>query len=681
MVDKNSLVIVESPAKARTIESFLGKGYKVDASMGHIKNLPDRKLGIDVEHGFEPTYNIIKGKKQIVQSLKSDAKKASRILLAADADREGETICAHLAEEIGPVNKNIFRISFREITPSAIQESINHLTSIDNKKVDAGKARRVLDRLVGYKVSPLLWRKVRKGLSAGRVQTVALKIVVDREKEINSFTPEEYYLIFGEFANSNNENFIAQLKKAGSEKITRFPKDEAFGLKNDVEKQKFNVKDIGIKEEKRHPSPPFITSTLQQQAHRLFRFSAKNTMRIAQQLYEGVDIGNKRTGLITYMRTDSFKISKIAQTKAREIILKEFGKDYLPDSPRNYSSRKGAQEAHEAIRPTYVDLSPEKVKQYLEPSQLKLYSLIYNRFLASQMTPKVTEVTTVDLEGGKYIFIAESRKTKFLGYTVLFKKKEENGEQEEDTKSLPDLKKGEEVNLIKLNLEQKFTQPPPRYTEGTLIRKLEEEGIGRPSTYAPIMNTIRDRDYIRGVKGILYPTELGTIVVDLLVENFPSIFYEKFTSEMEKSLDKVEEGKKEWSGLVKDFYESFESAVEKASVEMRNVKKEREKPTGEKCPECGGVLVVKEGRYGKFIACTNFPKCRYTKRMLNKVGMKCPNEGCSGEIVEMRNKRGRVFYGCSNYPKCKWAASSLPQEKTEDREQTKDDRGQKTEKV
>jgi DNA topoisomerase-1 len=660
MSSKNSLVIVESPAKARTIQSFLGKGYKVSSSMGHIKNLPDRRLGVDVEHGFEPTYNIIKGKKQIVQSLKNEAKKSSQVLLAADADREGETICSHLAEEIEPVNKNISRISFHEITPSAIQESLKHITSIDIQKVDAGKARRVLDRLVGYKISPLLWKKVRKGLSAGRVQTVALKLVVDREKEINAFTPEEYYLIFGKFSNKSNEVFVAQLKKADGEKITRFSKDKAFGFKEDIEKQTFSVKNIGVKEEKRHPSPPFITSSLQQQAHRLFRFSAKNTMRIAQQLYEGVDIGQKRTGLITYMRTDSFRISAGAQKKARDVILKNFGKDYLTDSPRNYRSRKGAQEAHEAIRPTYIDLSPEKVKQYLEPSQLRLYSLIYNRFLASQMTAKITEVTTVDLEGGEYIFTAESRKTKFLGYAVLFKRKEENGEDKEDTVSLPVLEKGENVNLINLNLEQKFTQPPPRYTEGTLIRKLEEEGIGRPSTYAPIMNTIKDRDYIRGVKGSLHPTELGTVVVDLLVESFPSIFYEKFTSEMEENLDKVEEGKKEWSGLVKDFYESFEKVLDKASSNMKNVKREREKPTGEKCPKCGGDLILKEGRYGKFIACANFPKCRYTKRVLNKVGIKCPNEGCTGDVVEMRNRRGRVFYGCSNYPKCKWAASSLP---------------------
>lgn len=671
MSNKNSLVIVESPAKARTIQSFLGKGYIVSSSMGHIKNLPDRKLGVDIEHGFEPTYKIIKGKKKIVQSLKSEAKKSSRILLAADADREGETICAHLAEEIEPVNKNISRISFHEITPSAIKESLNHITSIDTKKVDSGKARRVLDRLVGYKISPLLWKKVRKGLSAGRVQTVALKLVVDREKEISAFIPEEYYLIFGQFATLKNEKFIAQLKETENKKITRFSKDEAYKLEKDIRKQKYVVSGIKVKEEKRTPSPPFITSTLQQQAHRLYRFSAKNTMRIAQQLYEGVDIGKKRTGLITYMRTDSFRISAAAQKKVREIILGKFGKNYLPSSPRRYKSRKGAQEAHEAIRPTYVDLSPDKVKQHLDSSQLKLYSLIYNRFLASQMAPKLTEVTTVILEGGDYVFTADSRKVKFLGYTVLFKKKdeEENG-QDEKAFVLPDLKEGEKVNLKDLNLEQKFTQPPSRYTEGTLIRKLEEEGIGRPSTYAPIMNTIKDRDYMRSVKGSLYPTEIGTVVVELLVENFPSIFYEEFTSQMEQNLDKVEEGKKEWNKLVGSFYRTFEPALDKASENMRNVKKEREKPTGEKCPKCGAELVIKEGRYGKFIACPNFPKCRYTKRMLNKVGIKCPNEGCSGDIVEKRNRRGRVFYGCSNYPRCKWAASSLPSQKTEDMEQT-----------
>lgn len=675
MSNKESLVIVESPAKARTIQSFLGKGYKVSASMGHIKNLPEKKLGIDIEKGFEPTYCVIKGKKKVLQELKSEAKKSSQVLLATDADREGETICAHLAEEIRPVNDNISRILFHEITSSAIKESLNHITSIDVNKVDSGKARRVLDRLVGYKISPLLWKKVRKGLSAGRVQTVALKIVVDREKEIEAFVAEEYYLVLGKFSTQNNEEFQSQLKEFKGKKITKFPKDEAFNIKTDAEKQCFLVKSITVKEEKRNAPPPFITSSLQQQAHRALRSSAQRTMRIAQQLYEGVDIGTKMTGLITYMRTDSFKISASAEAKAREFILQKFGQEYLPSAPPKFKAKKGAQEAHEAIRPTNVELSPEKVKEYLDPGQLRIYTLIYNRFLASQMTSKITEVTTVKLEGSDYIFSAESRKTKFLGYTVLFKK-EEAENNNEDTNSLPILKEGEKVNLLELILEQKFTQPLPRYTEGTLIRKLEEEGIGRPSTYAPIMNTIKDRDYIRGVKGELHPTELGTVVVDLLVENFPSIFYEKFTSQMEQNLDEVEEGKRKWVDIVQDFYASFEPVLNKASAEMKDLKKEREKPTGEQCPECGGALMIKEGRYGQFIACPNFPKCRYTKRMLNKVGMKCPNNECPGEIIEIRNKRGRVFYGCSNYPNCRWISSYLPSSETqkpEDGEQKKSD--------
>ncbi len=665
MPKKNALVIVESPAKARTIQSFLGKGYRVSASMGHIKNLPDRKLGIDVEHGFEPTYTVIKGKKKILKELKSEAKKSSQVLLAADADREGETICAHLAEEIKPVNKSISRILFHEITSSAIKDSLEHITSIDENKVDSGKARRVLDRLVGYKISPLLWKKVRKGLSAGRVQTVALKIVVDREKEINAFVSEEYYLIFGKFSNQGGEEFSSQLKEFKGEKITKFSKDEAPNIKTDAEKQNFIVKSIISKEEKRKSPAPFITSSLQQQAHRVFRFSAQRTMRVAQQLYEGVNIGDEITGLITYMRTDSFNLSKSAQEKAREFILKKFGKKYLPSAPPKYKAKKGAQEAHEAIRPTNVEFSPDKIKEYLDPYQLRLYTLIYNRFLASQMAPKITEVTILKLEGGDYVFVTESRKTKFDGYTVLFKKdEEENGSKE--TNVLPVLKEQEKVNLLEVVLEQKFTQPPPRYSEGTLIRKLEEEGIGRPSTYAPIMNTIKDRDYIRGIKGELHPSELGTVVVELLIENFPTIFYEKFTSEMEQNLDEVEEGKRKWSDMVKDFYISFEPLLKKASVDMKDIKKEREIITDEKCPECGGNLIIKEGRFGQFLACSNFPKCRYTKRMLKKVGIKCPNQNCGGEVVEMKNKRGRVFYGCSNYPQCRWIASYLPEQKTED---------------
>jgi len=665
MSNKESLVIVESPAKARTIQSFLGKGYKVSASMGHIKNLPNSKLGIDVEHGFEPTYNIIKAKKKILKELKSEAKKSSRVLLAADADREGETICAHLADEIRPINKNISRILFHEITSSAIKDSLQHVTSIDINKVDSGKARRVLDRLVGYKISPLLWKKVRKGLSAGRVQTVALKIVVDREKEIKEFVTEEYYLIFGKFSNKNDEEFSAQLKEFKGEKITKFSKDEAPNIKTDAEKQNFIVKSIASKEERRKSPAPFITSSLQQQAHRVFRFSAQRTMRVAQQLYEGVNIGDEITGLITYMRTDSFNLSKSAQDKAREFILKNFGKEYLPSAPPKFKAKKGAQEAHEAIRPTNVGFSPDKIKEYLDPYQLRLYTLIYNRFLASQMAPKITEVTTLKLEGGDYVFVTESRKTKFDGYTVLFKKDEEENSNQA-TNILPVLKEQEKVNLLEVVLEQKFTQPPPRYSEGTLIRKLEEEGIGRPSTYAPIMNTIKDRDYIRSIKGELHPSELGTVVVELLIENFPTIFYEKFTSEMEQNLDEVEEGKMKWSDMVKDFYTSFEPLLEKASVDMKDIKKEREIITDEKCPECGGNLIIKEGRFGQFLACSNFPKCRYTKRMLKKVGIKCPNQGCGGEIVEMKNKRGRVFYGCSNYPQCRWIASYLPSEKTED---------------
>ncbi|MCK4905490.1 type I DNA topoisomerase [bacterium] len=678
---KGSLIIVESPAKARTIQSFLGKGYKVSASMGHIKNLPNSKLGVDVEHDFEPTYTVIKGKKKILKELKSEAKKYSQVLLAADADREGETICAHLAEEISPVNKNISRILFHEITSSAIKESLEHITAIDVSKVDSGKARRVLDRLVGYKISPLLWKKVRKGLSAGRVQTVALKIVVDREKEIQAFVPEEYYLVLGKFSTQNNEEFSSQLKEFKGKKITKFPKDEVFDIKTDIEKQNFVVKSITTREEKRNAPPPFITSSLQQQAHSIFRFSAQRTMRIAQQLYEGVNVGDELTGLITYMRTDSFNISKSAQTKARELILKKFGKEYLPSSPPKFKAKKGAQEAHEAIRPTNVELSPEKIKEYLDPLQLKIYTLIYTRFLGSQMTQKITEVNTIKLLGGDYVFVTESRKTKFDGYTVLLNK------EEKEVNVLPILKEQEKVNLLDINLEQKFTQPPQRYSEGTLIRKLEEEGIGRPSTYAPIMNTIKDRDYIRSVKGALHPSELGTVVVELLIENFPKIFYEQFTSEMEQSLDEVEEGKKKWSDIVKDFYTSFEPVLNKASVDMKNIKKEREIITDEKCPECDGKLIIKEGRFGPFMACLNFPTCRYTKRILKKVGVKCPNQNCSGEIVEMRNKRGRVFYGCSNYPQCRWIASYLPSEKkqnTEDSQQMTEkqptgDRGQNTE--
>ncbi|HIE43858.1 MAG TPA: type I DNA topoisomerase, partial [Candidatus Omnitrophica bacterium] len=524
--------------------------------------------------------------------MKSGAKDSSRVLLATDPDREGETICWHLKEELKSINSNIFRILFQEITQDAIKDALKNLTTLDINKVDAGKARRILDRLVGYKISPLLWKKVRKGLSAGRVQTVALRFVVEREKEIEAFISEEYYLIFGKFSSSEGD-FLAQLKKIKGKKFSRLSKEDAYGKKEDIERQSFMVKSVVIKEEKKSPPPPFITSTLQQEAHRLFRFSSGRTMAIAQSLYGGVDIAEKRTGLITYMRTDSFRIATLAQKKARDYIGERFGEEYLPTSPPRYKSRKGAQEAHEAIRPTYVELAPEKVKEYLDQGQFKLYSLIYNRFLASQMARAIIEVRTVEVKGGDYIFAADERKTKFAGYQILFKR-----EERKDVPSLPLLREGEEVDLIELRLEQKFTQPPPRYTEGTLIRKLEEEGIGRPSTYAPIMNVIKDRDYVRSIKGQLHPTELGRIVVDLLVENFPSIFHAKFTSKIEKSLDEIEENKKRWRKIVEDFYESFEPALEKAFVEMKNIKKERERPTGEECPRCGGALIIKEGRYG-----------------------------------------------------------------------------------
>jgi len=653
---KNSLVIVESPAKAHTIERFLGSGYKVVSSMGHVKDLPKRKLGVDIENDFTPEYRIIGGKKEIIEDIKEAAQNTDKILLAADPDREGEAICWHLSSELKDINRNIYRILFNEITSSAVKQALNNLQDLDMNRVNAQQARRILDRLVGYKISPLLWKKVRKGLSAGRVQTVALRFVVEREREVEKFKQEEYYLVFGDFR-AKEGKFAAQLTKIKNKESKRLTPQQAKQIKDDLSKQEYKVKQVKVRLEKKHAPPPFITSSLQQGAYHLFRFSAKRTMAIAQGLYEGVEVGEEeRTGLITYMRTDSFRIAKEAEKKVRNFIKKNYGEEYVPATPPRFKKKKGAQEAHEAIRPTHMELTPDKIKKYLQPVQFKLYSLIYNRFVASQMSPAEIEATKVEVSGGDYIFTAESKKTLFPGYQVLFKK-------EEKEVCLPALNEGENIDLLKINLEQKFTQPPPRYTEGTLIRKLEEEGIGRPSTYAPTMSVIQDRDYVRKEKGALHPTDLGKAVIGLLVENFPDLFQAQFTSKMESNLDAVEEGKEEWGKLIKDFYQEFSHSVDEAKDKMRNLKKEREKPTTEKCPQCQAFLIIKEGRYGEFISCSNFPKCRYARPIIKKMGLPCPKEDCSGEIIERRNKRGRVFYGCSNYPECKFTSSSLPADK------------------
>ena len=652
---KNTLVIVESPAKAKTISKFLGKGYKVEASMGHVIDLPKSKMGIDIDNNFEPQYITIRGKGKVLNKLRKEVKNSENVLLATDPDREGEAISWHLYRALNLDEENV-RIEFNEITKSAIQKALKEARPIDKNLVDAQQARRLLDRLVGYKLSPLLWSKVRRGLSAGRVQTVAVKIICEREKEIKNFVKEEYWTITVEFE-QDGEVFTADLQRIDGKKFKISNETEALKIVEDLKKADFIVKKVKERDRKRNPLPPFTTSTLQQRAANALNFSANQTMYIAQQLYEGIDIGAEGTvGLISYIRTDSTRISDEAAGNARNFIKDNFGEKYLPEKSRVYGRSRGAQDAHEAIRPTSVDRHPEKVKQYLSPEQYKLYDLIWRRFVASQMSPAIYRVLTVNIQAGdKYLFRATGSRIVFPGFLKV------TNEKEREDVILPELVEGDKLPVRKYDPQQHFTQPPPRFTEASLVKTLEEEGIGRPSTYAPIISTIISRGYVEREGRQLVPTDLGFIVVDLLSKHFPDVTDIEFTAQMEKKLDSIEEGKEDWKKILADFYHPFAARLEEAIEKMERVELAAE-TTEEKCEVCGRPMVIKYGRFGKFLACSGYPGCTNTKPFLIKTGVNCP-ECKDGEIIQRKTRRGRIFYGCSNYPDCEFTSWNKPADK------------------
>ncbi|MEE9613536.1 MAG: type I DNA topoisomerase [Thermodesulfobacteriota bacterium] len=701
-----SLVIVESPAKARTLNKFLGKNFTVMASVGHVKDLPKSELGVDIENDFRPNYVKIKGKGKTLADLKKAGKKADKVYLAPDPDREGEAIAWHIAEEINGKKGSIFRVLFNEITEKAVKEAIENPTELDRNKFEAQQARRILDRLVGYQVSPILWDKIRRGLSAGRVQSVAVRLICEREEEIKAFKPREYWSIIADF-----EKFEAKLAKRDNKKIDVKNEDEAQSILKELKGAGFEITAITRKERKKNPLPPFITSKLQQEAARKLSYSAKKTMMLAQRLYEGIEMGDEGpVGLITYMRTDSPRVSNEALASVRGFIEKKYGADYLPAKPNFYKSRKGAQEAHEAIRPTYLKYTPEVVKPLLQRDQWRLYQLIWNRFVASQMRPALLDQTAVGITAGRYLFQANGSVVKFPGFTAVYEEGRDD-ETEEGEKKLPVLGEGQALKPKEITPGQHFTQPPPKFSEATLVKQLEENGIGRPSTYASILSTIQDREYVVKEKNRLSPTELGFLVTNMLVEGFPKILDVEFTAHLEEELDSIEEGKTAWLDLMKEFYGPFKESLDKAKTSIKGVKGE-EVPTditcdkcgklmvikwGRRgkflacpgypeckntkdfkadesgkvevverveeirgdCSKCGGAMVVKTGRYGRFLACSNYPDCKSTQPL--STGVPCPEEGCGGTLNEKQSKRGRLFYGCSNYPKCKYATWENPE--------------------
>ena len=666
------LVIVESPAKARTVGRFLGSGYDVRASIGHVRDLPANRLGVDVERDFEPRYVVPEKKKAVVKDLRERVKGAASIYLATDPDREGEAISWHLATVLNAKGVPIHRVEFHEITRDAIGLAFAHPRDINVNLVNAQQARRVLDRLVGYKLSPLLRSKMnKKGLSAGRVQSVAVRLVVEREREIQQFKPREYWTLDAELAKrpkkgQRKAHFVASLRTIRGEKADLQDEAAAKAVVADLQGAVYRVAEVSKRDAQRHPAPPFTTSTLQQEASRKLGFTAKRTMAVAQQLYEGLPIGSEgNVGLITYMRTDSTNLAASAVAEARDYIAGRYGREYLPEAPRAYKSRsKGAQEAHEAIRPTSVRREPESAAPFLTADQLKVYRLIWQRMVSCQMASAQLENTTVDVAAGPeqgeapYIFRATGTVTKFPGFTIVYTEGKDEGE-EADKKSgaLPPLEQGETLDLLRLLPEQHFTQPPPRYTEASLVKALEEHGIGRPSTYAPILSTIQDRGYVLRSGRQLSPTELGFLVNDLLVKHFPEVVDVRFTAGMEEELDDVAQGEREWVAVLHDFYAPFAQDLERAEEQMERVEI-RPEPAGIDCDKCGRPMVIKNGRFGRFIACTGYPECRNTKPLAAPVGVKCPE--CGGEIVEKRTRRGRVFYGCGNYPACNFAVWQRP---------------------
>ncbi len=650
---KRKLVIVESPSKAKTIGKFLGSSYKVIASVGHVRDLPKSKMGIDIENDFTPQYINIRGKGDIIKELKREAKKASRVYLATDPDREGEAISWHIAYLLGIDSSTPCRIEFHEITKNAVKEAIKNPRPIDLDLVDAQQARRVLDRLVGYNISPLLWRKIRRGLSAGRVQSAALKMICDREKEIRDFKPEESWDILAAF--KKEKEFSAKLVSYKGKKVVPANKEEADAVLAKVEKDAFRIVHVEEKDRKRKPYAPFTTSTLQQDASNRLNFNTRKTMRIAQQLYEGVDLGGSRgsVGLVTYIRTDSVRISSEAKEAAERFIAENYGKEYC--GKNFFSKKKDAQDAHEAIRPSMVDLVPADIKEALSSDQFKLYQLIWTRFMASQMKEAVYTMVSAEIENGDYLFRASGSKLKFDGFRKVY------APDKNEDHLLPPLAEQEALKAEKVWGEQKFTSPPPRFTEASLIKYLEEKEIGRPSTYAPIASTLLDRKYIQREKRTLLPTDLGFLVTGIIEQYFKEVADAGFTAQMERSLDEVAEHGTDWKEIIRNFYSGFEKELQVADEEIKRVEFEDE-PTDEVCELCGRPMVIKQGRYGRFMACSGYPECKNTKPIVKTIGVKCPD--CGRDIVEKRSRRGRVFYGCSGYPECKRAYWNKPVNKT-----------------
>jgi DNA topoisomerase-1 len=711
-----TLVVVESPAKAATIKKYLGAGYVVKASVGHVKDLPKASMGIDVRHDFQPEYVVIEGKRKVIADIKAAAKKAGQVLLAPDPDREGEAIAWHIAEEIRPANPNIQRVLFNEITKKAVNEAILHPRALDLHKFESQQARRVLDRLVGYEISPVLWSKVRRGLSAGRVQSVAVRLVVDREAEIKAFRPEEYWTIAVELEGSAPPPFTARVVRLDGEKAVLSHEGQTSEVVALLSQASLRVAAVERKERRKNPPPPFITSRLQQEASSKLRFSPKRTMSLAQRLYEGIELGDEGpTGLITYMRTDSTRLSEDAVKDVRAWIADRYGEPSLPAEPNVFKSKKSAQDAHEAIRPTSTQYDPETVRRLLSQGAdvrgaretedlVRLYTLIWNRFVACQMMPAVFDQTVIEIDAGRVGLRATGQVMRFAGYLAIYAEAQDDASPDDESAgSLPDIHPDETLRLLGCQPEQHFTQPPPRFSEATLVRELEEKGIGRPSTYATILSTIQDRGYVEKKEGRLGPTELGVVVNGLLVKSFPEIVSSDFTALMEEQLDEVEEGAVDWVKLLRDFYEPFEQDLARAKVEMRDLKREEE-PTREVCEKCGKPMVIKWGRNGYFLACSGFPECRNTKEYTRNadgtltvqpatrpsdqicpscsspmvirrgrfgeflacsrypdckttsaisLGVACPRPGCGGYLTEKRSRRGKTFFGCSNYSKTK----------------------------
>ncbi len=693
------LVIVESPAKAKTINRYLGSDYEVKATLGHIRDLPKSKLGVDVDKDFEPEYGVLPSRKKVVDELIEAAGRCDRVLLAADPDREGEAICWHLYMVLKDKNPQIYRMLLHEITPSALNAGLEKLQELDQGMINAQQTRRILDRLVGYGISPLLWKKIGRGLSAGRVQSIALRLICEREKEIKAFVPEEYWTIMAHLEAQNPPEFKAQLAKIEEAKAKIGEEVQATAIVDELRELPFRLKDVQIKQKQRHPGPPYITSTLQQESFRLLRFSVKKTMLVAQRLYEGLEIGDRGlVGLITYMRTDSVRIADEALRKSREFIAANFTSEYLPPQPRAYKNKKKAQDAHEAIRPTSFDLPPEKVASFLDKDTLRLYTLVWNRFLASQMNPARIEETEFDIRAGKYQFRTKGEVIQFEGFLALYP------QQQKDDKALPKAQPGEDLKMRELEPKQNFTQPPSRYTEGSLVKELEARGIGRPSTYAPIISTLLDRDYVAREKGRFNPLELGMFVSDYLIEKFSDLMQFEFTAQLEEKLDLVSEGKEDGLAYLRSYYALLEKDLKQAEQDegfkgtgipseeecpecgrnlvikqgrygrfkacsgypdctfKQSMGKKEAKVLEEACPECSSPLVLRHGRYGPFTACSNYPKCTYIKTEKKDTGIACPEcEG--GTLIRRKTRKGKIFYGCSTYPKCKFATWDEPVER------------------